>query len=215
MMHKGCLGNGCFICERLTDPRYRKVAVSLGIKPFKRKTLPLAVKCKQECNGKRKMLKTEYKTMEMREYETRFSNTLIQSNPGSMYGTGKGDGIIYVGGGKYWPGIVAGIRLLRTELKCTLPVEVWYRGDCEEVNPADVYAFPNVTFHDVDELGRQNGDNRVPTGKVASGGWEAKLYAIYHTSLDRVLFLDADAYCVNNPVPLFQLLDNYSFRILA
>lgn len=99
-------------------------------------------------------------------------------------------GIIYVGGGKYWPGIMVGIRLLR-KLGCMLPVEIWYRDGVEEVYPEDVFPIPLVTLKPIKE-------------KI--GGWEAKLHALYYTQFAEVLYLDADAYCVKNPNPLFQLV---------
>lgn len=113
-------------------------------------------------------------------------------------------GIVWVGGGKYWPGIVAGVRLLR-ELGCTLPVEVWHRGECEAVEAWQVEGL-GVAIVDMDAMSAARGDNRVPRGDVANGGWEGKLYALTHTAFDQVMFLDADAYCVNDPSPLFDLL---------
>ena len=132
-----------------------------------------------------------------------------QANEFPHFGMGAGDGVVYVGGGKYWPMIVAGIRLLR-HVGCTLPVEIWYRGKCEEVFPEDVEGL-NVRLCDVDTMGQVFGDSRIPTGFVCKGGWEAKLYAIYHTNFDRILFLDADAYCVQNPEPMFDELRGSSF----
>jgi len=113
-----------------------------------------------------------------------------------------GNGILYVGGGPYWPGIVVGIRLLR-ESGCTLPIEVWYRGSCEKINPEDVKHL-SVSLHDVDEYSQRLDDNRIPSGDIKTGGWEAKLYALQHTTLARVLFLDADAYCIADPTGMIQ-----------
>lgn len=112
-----------------------------------------------------------------------------------------GDGVLYVGGGKFWPGIVVGCKLLR-DLGCTLPVEVWYRGTCEPVDADDVAGL-NVTLIDADQVSEELDDNRIPTGRVDKGGWEAKGYALTHTAFSRVLYLDADAYCVADPTPLF------------
>jgi len=125
------------------------------------------------------------------------------------YGSGSGDGIVYVGGGKYWPMIVAGIRVMR-DTGCKLPVEIWYRGECESVELSDVEEL-NVRLCDVDALSDILKDSRISKGNPDSGGWEAKLYAIYHTNFDRILFLDADAYCINNPEPLFDLLNHAGF----
>ena len=102
---------------------------------------------------------------------------------------GKGDGIVTVGEGRYWPMIVAGLKVLR-DTGCKLPVEVWGREEC---NTSEL---DNVSFH----LIRSN-----------MSGWAAKLHAIRYTSFDRILFLDADAYCVNDPAPLFKLLDDCDF----
>lgn len=112
-------------------------------------------------------------------------------------------GIVYVGGGKYWPGIVVGVKLLR-ELGCTLPVEVWHRA-CEPVHAPDVYGL-NVHLVDADHVASDFGDQRITYGNEYTGGWEAKLYALTHTGFEQVLFLDADAYCVADPGPLFDLL---------
>ncbi len=108
------------------------------------------------------------------------------------YPGGSGAGIVTVGGGKYWPGIVVGCRLLR-ELGCTLPVQVWYRGDAEPVRPEQVAGL-GVELVDATTVG----DPRVLRG------WEAKLHALVHCPFDDVLFLDADAYLVNDPTPLIE-----------
>lgn len=108
--------------------------------------------------------------------------------PQTDYRCDGGQAIIYVGGGKYWPGIYVGIHLLR-KLGCTLPVEVWHRAS-ETIYPEDV-AGMGVTFNLI---------NRE------IGGWEAKLHALYNTRYSQVLYLDADAYCIANPLPLFNLL---------
>ena len=100
-----------------------------------------------------------------------------------------GRGIIYVGGGAYWPGIVVGIRMLR-ELGCNLPIEVWHQGDNEPVNLDDIEGLSGIEIKDILD---HDGHFR----KMA--GWEAKLYAIANSKFEQVLFLDADAYCVKNP----------------
>lgn len=116
--------------------------------------------------------------------------------------TGKGDGIVYVGGGAYWLGIVVGIKLLRY-LGCNLPIEVWYLGDRESVDENDIKGL-NVRLIDSTKHPMYQDGYKHP-------GWVNKLFALTHTKFDRVLFLDADAYCVVNPVPLFDKLIESSF----
>ncbi len=120
------------------------------------------------------------------------------------YPGGDGSCVLTVGGGKYWPGIVVMIRMLR-DTGCTLPVEVWYRGSCERVRPADVAGLGPVALIDADAMAAERGDRRINSTVTDQGGWEAKLYAITHTRYDTLLYLDADAYTVADPTPLLQL----------
>lgn len=112
-----------------------------------------------------------------------------------------GDAILTVGGGKFWAGMVVSIKMLR-ESGCTLPVEVWYRGDLEPINVNDVADCGDVRFVDTYAHAARNGGARI------LGGWEAKLWAIANTTFRRILFLDADAYCLEDPSPMIESLTN-------
>lgn len=115
-------------------------------------------------------------------------------------------GILYVGGGAYWPGIVVGIKLLRHVLKDTTPVEIWHRGDDEPINLVDIEDCCNVIVIDSYEVGRQ-------TGAKIVRGWEQKLLALTYTNFEKVIYLDADAYLVEHSSALFQQLDSgYGFQ---
>lgn len=104
-----------------------------------------------------------------------------------------GNGIVYVGGGKYWPGIVVGVRLLR-QFGCNLPIQVWHRST-EPINTNHV-AGMNVEFINTTEHAKTHGGARI------LGGWESKLWAISHCGFQRILYLDADAYCVEDPTSM-------------
>jgi hypothetical protein len=123
--------------------------------------------------------------------------------PPEPFTGGRGRGVLTVGGGKFWPGIVVMARMLR-DTGSTLPVEVWHRGSCEPVDPADVEGM-GVTFVDAEKVAAERGDARMLTG------WGQKLYALTHTRLDTVLFLDADAYPVADPSPLLDLAERNGF----
>jgi hypothetical protein len=111
-------------------------------------------------------------------------------------------GVLLCGGGKYWLGVVIACRLLR-EVGCTLPIQVWHRGDEEPIRPADL-ANLDVKIVDARKV-QQKHPARILRG------WEIKTYAILHSGFARVLYLDADAYCVRDPSPLFALLDAEPF----
>lgn len=102
------------------------------------------------------------------------------------YPGGKGSGVVIVGGGCFWPGIVVSIRMLR-ETVSDLPVQVWHRGRHEPVRDGDVVG-----------LGVELIDG---TGK-AKHGWGMKTAALLGCPWENVLYLDADAYVVENPDPL-------------
>ena len=114
------------------------------------------------------------------------------------------EGLVYVGGGKYWPGIVVGIRMLR-DSKNNMPVQVWHRGDDEPVRPEQVLGLGNVQIIDAVAHAKSHGGARILRG------WESKLYALTHCNFERVLYLDADAYVVENPAPFMAELNASPF----
>ena len=117
---------------------------------------------------------------------------------------GAGSGILYVGGGPYWPGIVIGVRLLR-EMGCNLPIQVWHRGDDEPIDLHMLNGLGGVTAINSKLFAQKNGGARILRG------WEQKLLALAHCGWERVLYLDADAYCVERPEPLLEQLDRAPF----
>lgn len=110
----------------------------------------------------------------------------------------EGDGVLVCGGGRYWPGIVVAVRMLREV--SALPVQIWYRGGAEKVDPDDLAGVEGVTYHDASKLPHR-----------LLGGWEIKTLALLHCGLRRVLYLDADAYCVADPAPLLDLASERRF----
>jgi len=113
-------------------------------------------------------------------------------------------GVIYVGGGRYWPGIVVGCRLLR-HLGYQGPIEVWRRhvGNDEPI-VAEQLAGYDVKIVDALEVAKT-------TKPRILRGWESKLHAIKHCRYRKILFLEADAYCIENPVDIIQSNDTFSF----
>ena len=106
-------------------------------------------------------------------------------SPGPRHGAG----VLLVGGGKYWPGIVIALKMLR-DAGSTLPVQIWHRGSQEPVRRADLAGIADVELHDLTAL--------TPTPRVLAG-WEAKTLALLACGWERVFFQDADAYCLVDP----------------
>lgn len=111
-------------------------------------------------------------------------------------GPRSGDGIVLVGGGRYWPMITISLRMARQFTD--LPIQVWYRGSDEPVNPAHIADLSGVTLRDLSAI--------RPRPRVL-GGWEQKTTAILESGFRRVFYLDADAYLVDSPDGLFRGLD--------
>jgi hypothetical protein len=110
-----------------------------------------------------------------------------------------GDGLVICGEGRYWPGIVVAVRLLRS-CGSDLAVQVWHNGTIGK----ELDDVPGVTLVDAAAV-REAHPARILRG------WEIKTYAILHSGFRRVLFLDADAYCVIDPRLLFTMLDDFPF----
>ncbi len=106
---------------------------------------------------------------------------------------GHGSGVVLVGGGRYWPGCVVAVKMLREF--SDLPVQIWHRGSAEPVKVSDLDGITGVEVKD---------STKVPYRIL--GGWEAKTLAILHCGWEKVLYLDADAYNVADPAPLFDLV---------
>jgi hypothetical protein len=113
-------------------------------------------------------------------------------------------GVLYIGGGAYWPGIVVGIRMLR-QFGCNLPVQVWHRGDDEPINVDQIKGLGDVTVIDIRKHAASMGGARILRG------WECKLWALSYCGFEKVLYLDADAYVVSNPASFLLELDNAPF----
>lgn len=112
----------------------------------------------------------------------------------------EGDGVVICGGGRYWPMIELSVRMLREV--SALPVQIWHRGSGEPVSPEDLAGVEGVEYRDTTAL--------RPAPRIL-GGWEAKTLALLHCGWRRVLYLDADAYCVADPAAFLELASAHRF----
>lgn len=112
---------------------------------------------------------------------------------------GEGVGVVYVGGGRYWPMMLTGLHMLRASGH-DWPVEVWHRGESEAVDTAALATLGDVTVRDAEAEAATRGDRRFSHGRA--GGWGTKLYALVHSKFETAVFLDADAYAVASLEPV-------------
>ncbi|HWG45494.1 MAG TPA: hypothetical protein VN688_22210 [Gemmataceae bacterium] len=111
-------------------------------------------------------------------------------------GPRQGAGVLLIGGGRFWPGIVVAVKMLR-DTGSRLPVQIWHRGSEEPVRLQDLDGVDNIQIHDLTTL--------TPRPRVLRG-WEAKTVALLACGWERIFFLDADAYCLADPAPLLECL---------
>ncbi|EGZ19012.1 hypothetical protein PHYSODRAFT_504399 [Phytophthora sojae] len=107
------------------------------------------------------------------------------------------DGIVMVVYPKLLASAYATIRALRELLGCDLPIELWFRSQEMKYFPeafAQLQEWSSegsgtITFREIDQPGVT--------------GFATKVFAIYHSFFERVLFLDADNVPVRDPTFLF------------
>jgi hypothetical protein len=109
----------------------------------------------------------------------------------------EGDGIVICGGGRWWPMTVMSVCECRRYSQ--LPIQVWH-GPAQPVYPNDLGDVPGVSYH--------NGA-AYPHRSLAD--WNIKTVALTNCGLRRALYLDADAYPLEDPVPLLDLAAKHGF----
>jgi Mannosyltransferase putative len=89
------------------------------------------------------------------------------------------------------------ISVLRRQLGCTLPIELWYLGE-KELGPVEASLFAHLGVETVDAL-----EHRPLNPARRLGGWELKAYALANCRFREVVLLDADNVAVSDPARLF------------
>lgn len=101
-------------------------------------------------------------------------------------------GIVYLGEGRYWHMLTLGVRMARHFTN--LPIQVWHDPLLGPIDESALYGMENVEIIPIDA-------GKWWTRK--RGGWENKTTALLRSGFSEVLFLDADAYLVGDPNPIF------------
>ncbi|KAG7377995.1 hypothetical protein PHYPSEUDO_010705 [Phytophthora pseudosyringae] len=109
------------------------------------------------------------------------------------------DGIVMVVYPKMVASAYATIRALRTVSGCRLPIEIWYRE--QEIRVGSEALAPLLELVDTNEAGD------ISFHKITdhwATGFGAKVFAVYNSFFERVLFLDADNVPARDPTYLFE-----------
>ncbi|KAF4040368.1 putative Mannosyltransferase [Phytophthora infestans] len=125
--------------------------------------------------------------------EPDFSLPNVQSNSQGR------DGIVMVVYPKLIASAYATIRTLRDVLGCSLPIEIWFRQDEIDRVPRSLSPLQqlaqNVTVSQI--FFQKINDSQAVR-------FEAKIFALYNSGFERILFLDADNVPVRDPASLFK-----------
>lgn len=106
-------------------------------------------------------------------------------------------GIVIAGGGlKYLPSVWVGVNLIR-EQGCKLPIQLWYLGD----NEVDPFVKRLLEPLGVECIDARKVEQEKPFRILC--GWELKLYSVWNSPFEEVLFLDADSAPVRDVTDLF------------
>ncbi|WP_342152839.1 hypothetical protein [Methylorubrum sp. SB2] len=108
------------------------------------------------------------------------------------------DGIVVcAGGASVFTNAYVLIRLLRTVLRCALPIEVWHIG-AGEMSARMKWLLRDLSAEPVDAEAVM-----IAQGVQIKDGWQLKSFALAHSSFARVLLLDADIVPERDPAELF------------
>ncbi|KAG7392035.1 hypothetical protein PHYBOEH_006511 [Phytophthora boehmeriae] len=107
-------------------------------------------------------------------------------------------GIVMVIYPKLLASAYATVRTLRDIMGCQLPIELWFRPDemrltrkaLQPLKTLSASDTRGISFHEIDD--------------PRAVGYATKVFAIYHSFFERVLFLDADNVPVQDPTFLFE-----------
>ncbi|KAF4040366.1 putative Mannosyltransferase [Phytophthora infestans] len=93
----------------------------------------------------------------------------------------------------------ASVRMLREVLNCRLPIEIWYRSD-------ELMRVPGA-LEPLKGLAKKEAERGITFREITDRRafrFAAKVYAVYNSAFDQVLFLDADNVPVRDPTFLFE-----------
>lgn len=117
----------------------------------------------------------------------------------SLQSTFKGRGLVFCAGNGQFEFVVTAIQAVRSRLKSTLPIQVFHMGDGDLSPIRQEYLREMADDVEVIDV-----TNILDNDYMRLGGWAIKPFAMLASSFEEVMFVDADAYFLQDPAVLFQ-----------
>ncbi|KAF9408433.1 hypothetical protein BGZ94_002312 [Podila epigama] len=116
----------------------------------------------------------------------------------SLLKTFKGRGIVFCAGNYQFEFVITAIQAVRNRLQSKLPIQVYFMGENDLSLNRQTYLREMAADIEVIDV-TQTLDNAY----MRLGGWAIKPYAMLASSFEEVMFIDADAYFLQDPEVLF------------
>ncbi|KAF9925559.1 hypothetical protein FBU30_004672 [Linnemannia zychae] len=116
----------------------------------------------------------------------------------SLHGTFKGRGLVFCAGDNQFEFVVTAIQAIRNRLKSKLPIQVYHMGEEDLSKPRQKYLTEmaeGIEVVDVTAI--------LDNSHMKLGGWAIKPFAMLASNFEEVMFVDADAYFLQDPAVLF------------
>ncbi|KAF9549406.1 hypothetical protein EC957_003795 [Mortierella hygrophila] len=123
----------------------------------------------------------------------------VRQSSFSLHSTFKGRGLVFCAGNNQFEFVVTSIQAVRNRLKSTLPIQVFHMGDGDMSPARQDYLrqmAADIEIIDVTKI--------LDNDYMRLGGWSIKPFAMLASSFEEVMFVDADAYFLQDPAVLFQ-----------
>ncbi|KAG0068471.1 hypothetical protein BGZ89_004667 [Linnemannia elongata] len=117
----------------------------------------------------------------------------------SLHSTFKGRGLVFCAGNGQFEFVVTSIQAIRSRLKSTLPIQIFHMGDGDMSPARQDYLRQMAADIEIIDV-----TNILDNDYMRLGGWSIKPFAMLASSFEEVMFVDADAYFLQDPAVLFQ-----------
>ncbi|KAI1317176.1 hypothetical protein EDD11_008868 [Mortierella claussenii] len=122
-----------------------------------------------------------------------------RSSSFSLQDTFKGKGIVFCAGNGQFEFVVTSIQAVRNRLKSALPIQVFHMGDNDLSPERQQYLRDMASGIEVLDV-----TDFLDNDYMQLGGWAIKPFAMLASSFEEVMFVDADAYFLQDPAVLFE-----------